>query len=166
MALIYDNPKKAETCCFTGHREIPLLEVARITRETKEAIVSLYQKGVRYFGAGGAMGFDTIAAETVLELRETICPEIKLILVLPCKDQTKSWKNPSDIRRHDETMRLADKIVYTAEHYHSGCMFKRNRHLVDQSAYCIAYHVKTSGGTAYTVDYAEQRRLAIIKIGR
>ena len=164
MALIYDNPKKAETCCFTGHREIPLLDVSRITRKTRETILSLYSRGVRYFGAGGAIGFDTIAAETVLELRETLCPEIKLILVLPCRDQTRGWKNERDLRRYAECLRLADKVVYTSDEYHRGCMHKRNRHLVDQSAYCIAYLTKPSGGTAYTVDYAEQRGLVIIKI--
>ena len=164
MALIYDNPKKDKTCCFTGHREIPLLDLSRITRKTREAILSLYSRGVRYFGAGGAIGFDTIAAETVLELRETLCPEIKLILVLPCRDQTRGWKNERDLRRYAECLRLADKVVYTSDAYHRGCMHKRNRHLVDQSAYCIAYLTKPSGGTAYTVVYAEQRGLVILKI--
>lgn len=164
MALIYDNPKKDKTCCFTGHREIPLLDLSRITRETREIVLSLYSRGVRYFGAGGAIGFDTIAAETVLELRETLCPEIKLILVLPCRDQTRGWKNERDLRRYAECLRLADKVVYTSDAYHRGCMHKRNRHLVDQSAYCIAYLTKPSGGTAYTVDYAEQRGLVILKI--
>ena len=164
MALIYDNPKKDKTCCFTGHREIPLLDLSRITRKTRETVLSLYSRGVRYFGAGGAIGFDTIAAETVLELRETLCPEIKLILVLPCRDQTRGWKNERDLRRYAECLRLADKVVYTSDEYHRGCMHKRNRHLVDQSAYCIAYLTKPSGGTAYTVDYAEQRGLVIIKI--
>lgn len=164
MALIFDNPKKNRTCCFTGHRELPLLDAARIARETREAVLSLYRIGVRYFGAGGAVGFDTVAAETVLELRETLCPEIKLILVLPCRDQTRSWKNERDLRRYAECLRLADKVVYTSQTYHRGCMHKRNRHLVDQSAYCIAYLKKPSGGTAYTVDYAEQRGLVILKI--
>lgn len=164
MALIYDNPKKDKTCCFTGHREIPLLDLSRITRKTRETVLSLYSRGVRYFGAGGAIGFDTIAAETVLELRETLCPEIKLILVLPCRDQTRGWKNERDLRRYAECLRLADKVVYTSDEYHRGCMHKRNRHLVDQSAYCIAYLTKPSGGTAYTVDYAEQRGLVILKI--
>ena len=36
----------------------------------------------------GALGFDTIAAQAVLSVKETY-PEVKLILVLPCENQTK-----------------------------------------------------------------------------
>lgn len=44
-----------------------------------------------YFGAGGALGFDTLAAQTVLELKKKY-PDIRLILVLPCLSQTRNWK--------------------------------------------------------------------------
>lgn len=46
--------------------------------------------GYCYFGVGGALGFDTLAAKVLLELRE-IYQHIKLILVLPCIEQTKDW---------------------------------------------------------------------------
>lgn len=37
----------------------------------EEVIVRLHQKcGVRFFGAGGALGFDTLAAEAVIKLRK------------------------------------------------------------------------------------------------
>ena len=49
----------------------------------ERVIMALYQKGIRYYGAGGALGFDAIAAQTVIRLRES-CPGMKLILVLPC----------------------------------------------------------------------------------
>ena len=46
----------------------------------------LIKNGYSYFGAGGALGFDTIATQTVLHLKERY-PHTKLILVLPCIDQ-------------------------------------------------------------------------------
>ena len=32
-------------------------------------LIGAIEQGYRYFGAGGALGFDTLAAQTVLELR-------------------------------------------------------------------------------------------------
>ena len=58
----------------------------------------------------------------------------------------------------------SDKVVYTARQYTRGCMFKRNRHLVDNSSVCVCYLTKDSGGTAYTVDYAEKKGLEIINL--
>jgi len=97
---------KERTCCFTGHREIPERDYNRLKQKTKNAIIELIEKGVIYFGAGGARGFDTIAAETVLELKNDY-PQIKLILVLPCPDQTKGWKE-GDIRKYNIIKENAD----------------------------------------------------------
>ena len=78
---------RSHTCCFTGHREIPPEKRAEIVGRLERVIVSLYQRGIQYYGAGGARGFDCLAAQTVLRLRES-CPDMKLILVLPCLTQT------------------------------------------------------------------------------
>lgn len=53
----------------------------------------------RYFGAGGARGFDTVATMAVLELKK-IYPDIRLILVLPCRNQTRGWKE-ADIQKYE-----------------------------------------------------------------
>jgi len=78
---------KDQTCCFTGHRRIPASEYAALDQRLEAEIEALIHQGVRYFGAGGAQGFDTMAALAVLQLR-TLYPHIRLILVLPCKNQT------------------------------------------------------------------------------
>ena len=108
------------------------------------------------------MGFDTLAAQTVLRLRERY-PQIRLILVLPCLNQTRGWQQ-ADVDIYEELKRRADKVTYTSESYFRGCMQKRNRHLVDNSSGCICYLTKPTGGTAYTVDYARRRGLRIINI--
>ena len=125
-------------------------------------MIEAIEQGYRYFGCGGALGFDTLAAQTVLRLRE-IYPEIRLILVLPCRDQTRGWKQ-ADVAEYDRIMKAADKVTYTSEQYYSGCMHKRNRHLVDYSSLCICYLTEASGGTAYTVNYAQSQGLKIINI--
>ena len=60
---------KEKTVCFTGHRTIPLLKKWKIEKKLKEALEALIEEGYCYFGAGGALGFDTIAAQMVLNLK-------------------------------------------------------------------------------------------------
>lgn len=127
---------KEQTACFTGHREIPALQLISLRRKLKRTIVSCIKDGYRFFGAGGALGFDTLAAKTVLDLKKDY-PDIKLILVLPCLNQTRGWKE-ADVETYEKIKAQADKVVYTSEQYFRGCMQKRNRHLVDNSSLCIS----------------------------
>jgi len=152
----------AETCCFTGHRKLPPEQIETIARRLRSAIVELIDAGYRYFGAGGALGFDTLAEKMVLELRETY-PQIRLILVLPCLSQTNGWSE-ADKAVYEQIMRRADKVVYTSQEYSRGCMLKRNRHLVDNSSACICYLTEETGGTAYTVRYARASGLRIVPV--
>jgi len=153
---------KDKTCCFTGHRSIPEDKKEAIKEALKVEIVKLINQGVCFFGAGGALGFDTMAAQTVIELKEQY-PHIKLILVFPCHNQTYRWKE-QDVKIYEEIKSKCDKYVYTSEEYDEQCMMKRNRHLVNYSKFCICYLEKEVGGTAYTVDYAKSRGLKIINI--
>ena len=145
---------KNKTCCFTGHRQIPAEYLPTLSGKLREILISYIEKGYTYFGAGGALGFDTLAAQEVLNLRKQY-QDIKLILVLPCRDQADRWKK-EDQEDYERIKRAADKVVYTSDHYYSGCMHKRNRHLVDCSSLCICYLTNLTGGTAYTVDYARK----------
>lgn len=108
------------------------------------------------------MGFDTMAAQTVLSLKLKH-PEIKLILVLPCQSQADRWSE-EDRAVYEEIKRKADKVKYTSIEYTSGCMHKRNRHLVDNSSVCVSYMTKSTGGTAYTVDYARKSHVRVINL--
>lgn len=153
---------KNKTCCFTGHRDIPTGAYQLIFDKTEETVERLIKKGYLYFGAGGALGFDTIAAFTVLQLKERH-PDIRLILVLPCYSQTRGWSS-EDVKIYEDIKKKADKVVYTSEEYSRGCMHKRNRHLVDNSSACIAYLTESKGGTAYTVAYATKHGLSVFNI--
>ena len=155
---------RSKTVCFTGHRELPAEYLPGISKRLEDTLVTLIEQGYRYFGAGGALGFDTLATQVVLRLRERY-PQIRLILVLPCLNQTRSWQQ-TDVDIYEELKRRADKVTYTSESYFRGCMQKRNRHLVDNSSVCICYLTKPTGGTAYTVNYASEHGLTIINIAK
>ena len=151
-----------KTCCFTGHRKIPHGSIPLVTEKLNENIVKLIKKGYRYFGAGGAIGFDTIAAGCVIELKK-IYPDIRLILVLPCISQADGW-HERDRQLYRKIKEQADKVVYISREYTSTCMHLRNRHLINHSSACICYLTEPSGGTAYTVKYAEQLGRKVINI--
>lgn len=126
------------TVCFTGHRKIPLERMDTLAQRLKTEIIGLIDKGYLYFGAGGALGFDTLAAQTVLDLK-TDYPRIKLILVLPCLSQADAWSS-DDKDRHEYIKANADKAVYTSREYTRGCMLKRNHYLVDNSSVCLLFN--------------------------
>ena len=150
------------TCCFTGHRDISEQDRRRITAKLEKTVTELIQQGYLYFGEGGARGFDALAAQTILNLRARY-PGIKLILVLPCHNQTKKW-NTKDKEEHEYLKTLANKVVYTSQEYAPDCMHKRNRHLVDNSSVCVCYLNKDGGGTDYTVGYARLKVLKVINL--
>ena len=154
--------KRQITVCFTGHRKILNGEYEILALRLCETITNLIERGYRYFGVGGALGFDTLAAKTVLELKRTY-PHIKLILVLPCRNQTLYW-TPCDKQIYDNICRLADKVTCLRDKYEPGCMHARNRHLVENSSVCVCYLTHYGGGTDYTVSYAENLGLEIINL--
>lgn len=156
--------KRAQTCCFSGHRNLSSTDRELIEQQLEPILIRLIESGVIYFGAGGALGADTCFELAVLKLKRQY-PHIKLILVLPCHSQTQGWKE-EDIRIYEEIKQSADKVVYTAQEYTPGCMHKRNRHLVDHSSVCVAFLKKPEGGTKYTWDYACQSGLTMINLAR
>lgn len=79
-------------------------------------------------------------------------PHIRLILVLPCVDQTYGW-NLQDIVRYHAILAAVNNVVYTDAQDRSGCMHRRNRHLVDRSSVCVAYCTKSTGGSVAHLSY-------------
>lgn len=153
---------RAKTCCFTGHRSLSDEEKLEVAVHLRKIIADQIKDGVVFYGAGGALGFDTLAALTVLDMKKEY-PQLRLVLVLPCENQTRGWRS-EDIAVYEDIKRRSDKVVYVSREYTSDCMHRRNRHLVDHSGTCICYLTRRSGGTAYTVDYARRKGLCIINL--
>ena len=51
---------KSKTACFSGHRKIPPEDLPMVKKKHKEILIESIENGYRYFGAGGAMGFDYV----------------------------------------------------------------------------------------------------------
>ena len=146
-----------KTCCFTGHRKIAKEDIVIIPEILDKLIDKLVGMGVRSFRAGGAPGFDTLAALAVLRKKKKY-PELSLILDLPCRNHCIGWGG-EDKSIYNYVLSQADEINYAEPTYTQGCIMKRNRMLVDNADICIAYCTRDSGGTAYTLDYAKKNGL-------
>ena len=160
-----DSVLRGQTCCFTGHRFIAgqLREnlIAALDRRIKE----FYDAGYRYFMTGGALGFDTLAAAEVLRTAR-FAKDIRLILALPCRDQTLPWEGLPDslehLRRYKQILGMAHGVVYVSDFYTDTCMKERNRFMVEHSAACIAYYNGCiRSGTGQTFRMAEKAGLEI-----
>ena len=153
---------KSHTACFTGHRHISASDFPLLSKRLDETIEKLICQGVIYWGCGGAIAFDQMAGFAVLILREKY-PSVKLIMVLPCHGQESKWSE-TDKTAYARLMTAADKTVYVSESYDSGCMARRNLHLVEHSAYCVAYLRHERSGTSQTVRFAREHSLTVINL--
>lgn len=150
------------SCCFTGHRIIASVDKPAVIRDLRTMLRNLAASGMQEFICGGALGFDTLAAEEVLSLKKEF-PDISLFLVLPCRDQSARW-TAKQKETFQSILERADKVECLFEHYVSGCMHMRNRFMVDHADLCIAYYKGKPGGTAYTVQYAKEKGIHLLYI--
>ena len=155
------SERKKKTCCFTGHRDLPVNRVQEIADRTEREIRNLIvNHDVRYFGVGGAIGYDTLAAKILFYLKETEFPHIRIILVYPFDGFTSRWA-PDQKAEYERLLPRYDKIVCAGDRAGRDAYLARDRHLVDCSAYCIAYCTRNDGGTAYTVRYAGKQGVKV-----
>lgn len=152
--------------CFTGHRHIARTELPALLKELRRVLETAIPQGFVDFYAGGALGWDTYCAQTVLDLREEY-PGIALHLVLPCSrgEQTARWTEAQKAA-YDCIFREADSCEFVSEEYTKSCMRLRNQRLVELADCCICYCSDPAGrsGTAQTVRMAKQKGIPVINL--
>ena len=105
--------------------------------------------GVDTFLCGMAIGFDLLAAETVLSLKKNY-PQIKLVACIPCIGQEKYFSK-TDQKRYTDAVKKADEQVILSDSYYRGCMQVRDKYMAERGDVMVAYCTKKEGGAAYTV---------------
>lgn len=148
---------------FTGHREV---NDRHLRTSLYELLESLINKGVDMFYAGGAAGFDTIAAQTVLDLK-SLYPWITLKLLLPCspEEQTRSFSSEMQ-ETYFDIMQNADSVEFISPRYVEGCMKIRNQRLIDKADICVCYYDerRPATGTGQTVRMAYKKGINVINL--
>lgn len=157
------NGMKKDTCCFTGHRKIRKGDEAAIRAKIREQVLPLLDQGITDFMVGGAVGFDMLAAETLLDLREKEGKELRIISALPFLQWRKGWPMEA-VEREDRILEKSDEILISAKGYSRQSYLHRDRRMVDASSVCIAYCTRMGGGTAYTVRYALRQGVPVVNI--
>ncbi len=150
-------------CSFTGHRKIKAEHIASLPDLISRGIKYVYDRGCRDFYAGGALGFDTMAAKAVLRLRQA-ARDVKLHLVLPCYGQERHWSF-ADKEVYNYILGMADTVEYTSLEYTRNCMLIRNTRLVTLADVFISYYDGSgAGGTAYTIKTANKNGIEVFNL--
>ena len=139
-------------CSFTGHRVIAANEIDKLKDLLTRAVNYAYDNGVRTFNCGGALGFDTLAALTVLKKKEEF-PDVRLVLYIPCADQCARW-NKRDVDTYKRILAMSDERILVSERYDADCMRRRNERLAENCDMLVAYVSNDRSGAAQTVRMA------------
>lgn len=167
MTDLPTDMNRLNSCCFTGHRIIPKARYDEIAAETERAVRILADAGYRYFICGGALGYDTLAAQTVLKAAQDY--QIELFLALPCRNQTEKWMNKKGgneaVREYQRIKGHACGIHYVRDFYEDGCMRERNVWMVEHSSFCIAfYNGSPRSGAGQTYRLAKESGVAMYNV--
>ena len=139
------------SCAVTGHR---VLGKNFSAERLEEALRSLCAEGCDTFYCGMALGFDTVCGEALLRLKGEY--PVRLVACIPCADQSERF-SAAQRARYDALLSACDERVVLHERYENGCMFERNRYMVDRCDVLLAYLESGCGGTLYTVNYARKK---------
>ena len=157
-----------KTCAFTGHRPEKMpwgkgenspssVEFKFRLREALEYIIGC---GYTDFLSGGSRGFDLMAAEIVLSLRETY-PWIRLTMVCPWNGQADKWEE-EDRERWRQVLEASDKVVFISGHYEKSVYFQRNAYMIDNAQMLLAcYNGDPHSGTGQTIRYAHRKGIKV-----
>ncbi len=141
-----------KTVTFCGHREISLKEIERIAPALYNEIEKLINDGADTFLLGGYGQFDRLCAETVKKLKEKY-PHITSTLVLPYIDRDYD-RDLYDGSEYPPIEKTPKRFAISA----------RNKYMVEKADIVISYVVFTWGGAYETLQYANRKNKAIIKM--
>lgn len=153
---------KEETACLTGHRPKSLpwgydeekQNCKKFKSDLYDILTGAIKYGLKNYMVGMAEGFDMISCETLIDLRKKY-KEIKVIAVIPCKDQEIRW-NAEQQKRYHKLLKKCDNVIILQEHYTSDCMNKRNKYMVENSSVVIACYNGKPSGTGNTLRFAKE----------
>ena len=163
------------TCVITGHCPTRFKWKSdennngckRLKKRMRDQFILLYEKGVRQFWVGGALGVDMWAGEILLRLKEQPeYSEIKLMVALPFEGHDANWDERSKkrlaflVRHSEKTVVVGEKGQTPEANYR-----QRNEYMVDQANCLLAVYDNDRSirsGTGMTVSYAQRKNLPII----
>lgn len=157
---------KAYTCSFSGHRIIRADQLDTVKARTEILIRNLILKrNVRFFGVGGALGYDYLCSRILIRLRETDFPHIRIILIYPFEGYQSRWTQDQKAM-YAEIWGKFDKRVCVSPVGSNEAFLARNRHMVDHSSILVCYldEHRIRSGTGQCYRYAKAKGLEIFNV--
>ena len=159
-----------KACAFTGYRPAKMpwgddemdARCVEFRFRLREALEYLIGRGYADFMSGGALGFDQMAAEIVLSLREKY-PWVRLIMVIPFDGQADRWSE-AQRRRWLDIIEASDRVVHVSHDFDRGVFYRRNHYLVEHADLLLAACDGQPGGTANTVAYARSHGVRVARL--
>jgi len=156
-----------KTCFFTGHRVLPIGKTELIRDLIEKCVIDKYNEGITDFISGGAKGFDTIAAQVVINLKDKCeYKDMRLFLYIPCYDYGENWKYKDRCGLNMLRYKADIMEIITKEQYVTGCMKTRNERMVLDSCCGIAYMNTSYSGTGQTIALAKRQGKNVINIAQ
>lgn len=143
-------------CALTGHRELPSDFNLNALYDELETLVV---KGYDRFFCGMARGFDLAALRCLADLRMKY--PITLVACIPCLGQERSFPE-NEKRLYRELLGSCAERVILGETHDAASFLERDRYMVERADLVFAYCTRQTGGTAYTVRYAEKNGVPVM----
>ncbi len=162
---------KQTTACFTGYRQQKLLKqnapLKEILLNLDTVVEKLYDKGYRTFMCGMCSGFDLLAANAVINLKNRH-QDILLIAVVPFEGQQRDFTTTNDQSTYSSTLLMADHVEIISQKRSPSAYLKRNDFMLSNSSTLVAYYNPEDrsprSGTLYTVRHAKKQDLSIVNL--
>lgn len=148
------NKEINNICCFFGHRNIYNTYIPKLKEEIENLIINY---NVNEFYVGGYGDFDNLAVKTINDIKKNYS-NIKLFLVSAYFSTLE--KNKEYILSTYDEIIFPEGLENIPQRF---AIIKRNRYMVDNCKYIIAY-VKYHGGAETALNYAKKKKRIIINL--
>lgn len=151
---------------YSGHRpkKLPKEFGYNLNNKYWSELKNIIKDDIKYLNpdkiyCGMALGFDSIVAETIIELKKENY-DINFIACIPFKGQEKNWPIDSQ-NRYNYYLQYADEIIILNDQYTKSCMFERNKYMIDNADILIAFTDTANGGTGHAISLAKKKGIKV-----
>ena len=166
-----------QACAITGHRPARFRwknqenynDCLLLKECLAEQLMQLYERGIRRFYVGGAMGVDMWCGEILLSLKEQReFSDLELAIALPFEGYNTGWSE-ENLRRMTGLIDRSTVTVTVGVREQPPAMSyrRRNKYMVNHADILLAVYDNARSvrsGTGMTVNYARKCNIPIILI--
>lgn len=139
----------------------------RIKKRMHDVFVSLYQRGVRCFFVGGALGVDMWAGEILLDMqRQVEYRELDVVMVCPFPGHDVRW-DPKSQARQRKLREGCVKVLMGSEHPGGEGYKRRTEYMMKRADYVVAVYDNDPSrysGVRTAMCIVEKRNLPMVLI--